>query len=179
MKLKCSNKKKYYIPNLITSSRILLTLLFVYVYFLNFFELSIILYAIAVFTDIIDGIIARKLNVCSLFGSYFDVTADFLLIFSIFIVFVLDGIYPLWLLFLIGFMFFQFIITSRLKKPIYDPIGKYMLTILTIMVFITFIPTESSICNVNCVVFAGFSIASLISRFKALKESSTLDKKLQ
>jgi phosphatidylglycerophosphate synthase len=145
---------------------------------MNFLALTVIIFALAVVTDIIDGIVARKLNVCSSFGSYFDVAADFLLIFVVFITFLLDGLYPIWLLFLIGFMFFQFIITSRLKQPIYDPVGKYLFLILIIIVFITFISTKSLLCSINCIVFAGFSMVSLISRFKSLNGLSNKEEKL-
>ncbi|MFW9942580.1 MAG: CDP-alcohol phosphatidyltransferase family protein [Candidatus Thorarchaeota archaeon] len=177
MKRVCFEKYHYYLPQTITASRILLTILFFYLYFMDLLALAIICFTLAVITDIIDGIIARKLGVCSIFGSYFDFTADFLLIIIVFIAFVLNGIYPIWFIFLIGFMFFQFIITSRLKKIIYDPVGKYLFLILIIIVFITFISDETSICSINCVVFSGFSIASLISRFKNLKELPALDKK--
>ncbi|MFX1427247.1 MAG: CDP-alcohol phosphatidyltransferase family protein [Promethearchaeota archaeon] len=171
MQESCGVKKNHYIPHSITISRIIFTILFLYVYFLTILGLAIIIFSIAVITDIIDGIIARKLNVCSSFGSYFDVLADFLLIFFVYISFVINGLYPFWLLILIGFMFIQFIITSRLKKPIYDPVGKYIFIILIIMVFITFISSESPVCNINCFVFLGFSTISLVSRFKSLKKS--------
>ncbi len=171
-----SIKQNYFILHSITISRILLAVLFSYVYFLPILWLAVIIFSIAVITDIIDGIIARKLDICTTFGSYLDVTADFLLIFIIYISFIIDGLYPIWLLFLIVFMFIQFVITSRLKKPIYDPIGRFIFLILIIMVFITFISSEYSICNINCFVFLGFSIISLISRFKSLNKSVIVEK---
>ncbi|MFX0082519.1 MAG: CDP-alcohol phosphatidyltransferase family protein [Candidatus Hodarchaeota archaeon] len=178
MKSSCTENYLYYLPQFITVFRIILSILYLNLYFMNIVLLTIAVFALAVITDIIDGNIARRLNVCSTFGSYFDVIADFLLIIIVFTAFVLDGVYPLWLLFLIGFMFFQFIITSRLKKPIYDPVGKYLFLVLIIIVVITLISNESLMCSINCVIFTGFSIASLISRSRSLKDRSKIEEKL-
>ena len=59
------------------------------------------------------------------FGAYFDATVDFIFIIGMFRIFVTAELYPYWVLPLILFAFLQFMITSSLKKEIYDPIGKY------------------------------------------------------
>ena len=160
-----------YIPHILTSLRIVFTFSFIFVYFIDIISLALFLFIFAVVTDILDGIIARKLGVCSTFGSYFDVTADFFLIISAFIVFVIDGFYPYWLLILIGFMFLQFLLSSRYKKLIYDPVGKFLFLLLIIIVFITFISADPLVCGISCITFIGFCIVSLITRYSSLNNS--------
>lgn len=168
-----------YIPHILTTLRIAITFSFLYLYFLNFISLTISIFVFAVITDIFDGIIARRLDVCSIFGSYFDAVADFFLIITVFIVFVIDGIYHYWLLILIGFMFMQFLITSRFEKLIYDPVGRYIFLFLIIIVFITFISAHPLVCSINCVMFIGFCIVSLISRYSSLSNSLKNSKKMR
>ena len=167
-----SIKYKYifFIPQIITGIRIILCFLFLYIYLIHFIEFAIIVLGIAVATDIIDGKLARKLDVCTKFGFYFDVIADFLLIFNVFTAFVIEGIFPVWLLLLISFMFFQFIITTNFKKPVYDPIGKYLFLILIIVAFITFFSIEPIVCSINCFFLLGFSVISLILRYYSLSK---------
>ena len=126
----------------------------------------------AIFTDIVDGIIARKLKVTSGFGGYFDVITDFFLIIMAFIVFVLKGIYHFWIVLLIGFMFFQFIVSSRLKGPIYDPVGKklflFFLIIIIIILLVPF-PLVCYICLISTVVYCAIAF---ITRYISLYYSS-------
>jgi len=80
---------------------------------------------LAIFSDFLDGRIARRMGVASKFGAYFDATVDFIFIICIFRVFVTIGLYPFWLLPLILFVYIQFLVTSFFFVKIYDPIGKY------------------------------------------------------
>ena len=131
--------EEFLLPQILTGVRIPLAFLIVVLLFINQFLITFILLLVACFTDIIDGIVARKLDVTSDFGGYFDVSADFSLVLIVFIGFVIELVYPFWIIILISFMFFQFIISSRSNKPVYDPVGKYLGTIHLIVIGSTLI----------------------------------------
>ena len=88
------------------------------------------LFLLACATDLLDGYLARRLGASSNLGAYFDVTADFFVIMTAFVAFVVISIYPFWLLGIIAFMFAQFMATSKLGRPVYDPIGRHYGTFL-------------------------------------------------
>ena len=163
---------RFYIPQTITASRIIFTILFFYAYFTDLIIFTFIWFISAIFTDIIDGIIARKLKVISGFGGYFDVVTDFFLIIMALIAFVIKGIYHFWLLILIGFMFFQFILSSRLKGPIYDPVGKKLFLFLTIIIVIILLvpmPIVCFICLISTIIYCAIAF---ITRYISLYYSS-------
>ena len=56
--------------------------------------LVLILFAIASFTDYLDGHIARKHNLITSFGKFIDTIADKLLVNTMFILFAVDGVVP-------------------------------------------------------------------------------------
>jgi len=57
------------------------------------------------------------------FSDYEDYN-DVPMVLAAFSAFVIKGVYPFWTLLLIGAMFLQFILTSGLRRPVYDPVGK-------------------------------------------------------
>lgn len=164
-----SFNKKFLIPQIITALRIVIIPPLLIFLFNDLIIESFILFTISWITDIIDGISARKLDVTSTFGAYFDATADFIFIFVLFFAFVLKEIYPFWILIIIGFMFLQFILTSRQKKPVYDPIGKYSGLFLYVIIGITLFFSDLFIYNILLIAMLGFFVISLISRYIALR----------
>jgi len=92
------------IPNILTFARLALTIVVLIMillappYYANgevpfpgFLDIAFILFVIAGLTDIIDGTIARKLNVTSKFGRMMDPLADKILICGAFICFAIIG----------------------------------------------------------------------------------------
>ena len=80
-----------WLPNLLTSSRILLGPLFLNFLFSDFSHgklLALIVFMIASITDALDGKIARKHDVVSKFGIFFDPLADKFLVLSAFYSFI-------------------------------------------------------------------------------------------
>ncbi|CCV64171.1 CDP-alcohol phosphatidyltransferase [Alteracholeplasma palmae J233] len=79
-------KRYFSVPNIITMSRIMLTII---LYFLVNDGVFIYIYAITGFTDILDGYLARKLKTESKFGSKLDSVADmFLFVFIMYFIFI-------------------------------------------------------------------------------------------
>ena len=102
--------KYKWIPNFLTSTRILLVPVFLYCLFSDFSHgklLALIVFVVAAITDAYDGKIARKYNIESKFGIYFDPLADKLLVLSAFYGFmflpVLSTTVKLWMIILISF----------------------------------------------------------------------------
>ena len=114
------------IPNLISSLRIIVLPHLIYSFNHGYTPLVYILFLFAIGTDLIDGYIARKLNVQSKVGAYLDVTVDFIFISGMYFVFISKGLYSPWLLVIISAIFILFILTNiYYGRTIYDQIGKY------------------------------------------------------
>ena len=102
--------KYKWIPNFLTSTRILLIPVFLYCLFTDFSHgklLALIVFLSAAITDAYDGKIARKYDIVSKFGVFFDPLADKLLVLSAFYGFmflpVLSTTVKLWMIILISF----------------------------------------------------------------------------
>ena len=111
---------------MITSLRVVAFPLLIYAFNQEIKAATYALFLFAVSTDFLDGYVAKKLETTSMLGSYFDVTADFLFVSGMFLVFILEGFYPSWILLLTIFVFSQFMLTSVYSKhAFYDTVGKY------------------------------------------------------
>ena len=102
--------KYKWIPNFLTSTRILLVPVFLYFLFADFSHgklLALIVFIAAAVTDAYDGKIARKHNIVTKFGIFFDPLADKFLVLSAFYAFmffpVLSTTVKLWMIILISF----------------------------------------------------------------------------
>ncbi len=152
------------VPTGITAFRIVLSILFFYLLLNGIKIWAIGIFILAIATDAFDGYFARKLGVSSDTGAYFDIIADFILVLSAFLTFIIIGIYPYWLLILIILVFLQFILTSRFNVLIYDPVGKYYGAFLFAIILITLVSPET-FYNVLLVITIIFTIISLVSRY--------------
>lgn len=106
------------IPNVLTVTRILLTPGFVMAYVNQRFDLAWWLFAVAGFTDALDGFLARVLHQRSRLGSMLDPLADKILLDTSFVCLALQGWLPSWLAILVvsrdviivgGLMLLQFL----------------------------------------------------------------------
>ena len=124
------------------------------------------IFLLAVFTDVLDGYVARRVGGVSipLLGAYSDATADLFLILAAFSAFSTEGLYPFWVLPLFTLMFIQFVLTSRLDRPIYDPVGKYYGIFLFGAIGVTLVLPDTVVCRAVLVGILGFTAASVISR---------------
>ena len=99
-----------WLPNFLTSTRILLVPVFLYCLFSDFSHgklWALIVFVTAAITDAYDGKIARKHNIITKFGIFFDPLADKFLVLSAFYAFmffpVLSTTVKLWMIILISF----------------------------------------------------------------------------
>jgi len=83
-------------PNLVTYSRIVLTVPIIFLLESKHYVSALVIFLIAAFTDYLDGYLARMLNQISETGKVMDQVADKILVTSVFIA-LIDEI-PLWLI---------------------------------------------------------------------------------
>lgn len=98
------------LPNKLTMLRILLIPVMVILYYIPYLKettiflnvsllylLEAIIFAVASFTDFLDGNIARKRNLVTTFGKFADPLADKMLVFTAMSIFLADGTMPLFI----------------------------------------------------------------------------------
>ncbi len=156
------------IPNALTYFRFIAAVLFFYTFLNDFILISLLLIVLAGITDILDGYIARKLDSTSNKGAYLDVISDFALIITCFLAFVIKGWYNPLILILIITMFILFIITSGLKKPVYDPVGKYLGAYLMVMILISLLFEVLLIREILLVILVIIWLISVTSRIYSI-----------
>lgn len=101
------------IPNMLTLLRFFLIPVIIFLIYSSNSDLifvSLIIFVFAVITDYFDGLIARKFNQKSVFGTFFDPIVDKLLILSIFFVFSNLGLISIWIPLL--FLFRELFVTG-------------------------------------------------------------------
>jgi Phosphatidylglycerophosphate synthase len=155
---------KALVPSGISALRLVALPIFLYYFAAGNILACILVFGLAQVTDLIDGYAARKLQVASKAGAYFDVVTDFVFIAGIFTAFTLSGYYPLWIMALIVGSFAQFIISSIYTKKLYDPLGKYIGSVLYIAIGLTLLSPTPAIFTVVEVGFPVFALTSFVSR---------------
>lgn len=73
---------KKYIPNILTTYRLIVALLIPFLFFKGYYNILSVLFIIALLSDAIDGILARRWNVTSNYGKICDAVGDKLLALS-------------------------------------------------------------------------------------------------
>jgi len=160
-----SRRCRAVIISTIIAVRVICAVLFLYTFHNDLRLWALCLFLCACFTDAIDGYLARVWAVSPSLGAYFDAGADFFLTLMAFSAFVIKGIYPFWTLAIISAMFLQFVLTSGLRQPLYDPVGKYYGVFLYSAIGITLAFPQDAIYNGMPVIISAFTIISAASRF--------------
>ena len=94
------------IPNILTIIRFLLIPVIAFLLYSknpSYILLSILLFLIAITSDWLDGFIARKRKMISVFGTFFDPIVDKILVLTILFIFVDLKLIPLWIVLLLLF----------------------------------------------------------------------------
>ncbi len=152
------------VPSAITAVRLGFVPLLVFLVSNRLLFYGATLFLFLLLTDFLDGYLARKLGVSSKFGTYFDVTADFTLVFSMFLAFGSEGFYAEWVLILVAAVFAEFVLTGLSSSKTYDPVGKYYGSLLYGATGLRFIFAGQFFYSVVTVGVAAFSVASILSR---------------
>ena len=93
------------IPNILSVFRICLVPVFIVVYFSDAYDTKMypaLVYAIASFSDFLDGFLARKLKASSKLGMILDPLGDKLMTISVMVCITIDGIIPFWAVLIAG-----------------------------------------------------------------------------
>jgi len=90
------NDRIFTIPNILSTLRIFLVPFLIFAMNAKDYSLALKIIIIAGITDSVDGIIARKFNQISKFGTFLDPLADKILILSIMAVFYIQELVPRW-----------------------------------------------------------------------------------
>ncbi len=157
--------KKQTIPWAVTSLRLVVLPFLIYSFNQEIRVAAYALFLFVICTDFLDGYLAKKLEVTSRLGSYFDVTADFLFVSSMFLTFIFKRVYPLWIFLLIVFVFVQFMLTSFYsKRAVYDPVGKYYGSLMYGGIGLTLLFPEQLVYSIVTIGIVVFTMVSLFSR---------------
>ena len=155
-------------PNLLTSTRILLVPVFLYCLFSDFSHgklLALFVFILASVTDAYDGILARRYNIVSKFGTFLDPLADKFLVLSAFYGFmflpVLSTTVKLWMIILISFRDILVTVLRTIMEykgvtMITSKLGKFkttlqILTITSILIFLILKSYQIDLPDVNTV----------------------------
>jgi phosphatidylglycerophosphate synthase len=158
--------KKQTIPWIITSLRVVALPFLLYSFNQQIQVATYTMFLFAICTDFLDGYAAKKLEATSTLGSYFDVTADFLFVSGMFLTFILEDVYPNWILLLIVTVFVQFMLTSLYsKRTIYDPVGKYYGSLMYGGIGLTLLFPEQLVYSI---VTTGIVVSTIVSLFSRL-----------
>ena len=90
-----------HVPNILTTIRLLLIPVIFYYALQENYIIAVVFLTLSGLTDVLDGVIARKFNFITDFGTLFDPLADKLTQVSTLIVLVIQGIIPLWILIIV------------------------------------------------------------------------------
>jgi CDP-diacylglycerol---glycerol-3-phosphate 3-phosphatidyltransferase len=165
-----SINKKFILTG-ITFIRIILSPFFFFTIMNDLYMYSICIFILAGASDVIDGLYARNYGLNSSNGAYYDITSDFIFVFAGFSAFVTKGIYPYWVLIIIFIMFLQFLVTSKSRIQIYDPVGKYYGSFLYLMIIISLIIINPLLYSTLTILLIIFTSTSLISRLIFIKKN--------
>lgn len=94
------------LPNQLTTLRIILTPIFLFLFLSNnsdFKQISLLVFTIAAITDWYDGWLARKFNYITTWGKFMDPLADKILTSAAFFAFVIIGVLELWMVLIVVF----------------------------------------------------------------------------
>jgi cardiolipin synthase len=89
------------IPNLVTFSRIVLTIPVVWLLYRGDYWPALVLLAVAGLTDALDGYLVRRYGWHTELGRWLDPAADKILMLGIYLAVTLSGLLPIWLLLLV------------------------------------------------------------------------------
>lgn len=125
---------------------------------------ALVVFIAVCLTDLVDGQLGKRRGTRSIWGPYGDAIADFLVALLGFTAVVLDGVYPAWLLGVIIVMFAQFVVTSGVERPVYDPVGKYYGVLLFAALGVSLLHPHPAVTQAVLVGIVAVTVVTLTSR---------------
>jgi CDP-diacylglycerol--glycerol-3-phosphate 3-phosphatidyltransferase len=133
------------LPNILTTLRILVTPILIYLIHLQIYNVAIVIFALSImFTDFLDGYLARKYKLVSNYGKLMDPIADKIFVFGILSVFLMQN--QIFLLSYLIALFREFLVSAirmlALEKNLViaaDKYGKIKTVLQFVFIFVTFI----------------------------------------
>ena len=164
-------KFKKWIPNILTSSRILLTPIIVYLGLTNHIKILIGIAIIVAFTDSLDGLLARRWKVESETGAKLDAIADKVLIIGLLIILIIRNhsfFYVLILECIIAFLNLYFYLRKGVANSLMIGKLKTWIVFVTIIFGLMDILFHSWNVPINCLIYFTvlWQICSLLSYIK-------------
>ncbi|MAV16105.1 MAG: CDP-diacylglycerol--glycerol-3-phosphate 3-phosphatidyltransferase [Candidatus Marinimicrobia bacterium] len=154
------------LPNILTIFRILITPIFLFCLFNDFYGskfYSLFLFILASVTDAFDGYYARKNNLVSKLGIFLDPLADKILVSSAFISFAILGYIDYWMF---AIIFFRDIFVTLLRMVMIK--NGYSMTTSKIAKSKTFIQVSVIIFTLSAISISGFNWFSLHPLFSSI-----------
>ncbi len=163
------------LPSAVTTIRLAAAPAFLFAFLDRPPPLAAVLYVLAVLTDLLDGVLARRLGAVSGAGGYYDAIADFIFIASAFSAFCAKGWYG-WPVFLpIAASFACFVLSSGAKRPVYDPVGKRIGAFLMLVIGINLLCPLPLLLKSCFVLIIFVCVASIAFRVAYLARSGRGD----
>ncbi len=157
---------KKYIPNILTSMRLILTPIIIYLGLTNHYKILIALAVVTALTDAIDGFLARKWQVTSDLGAKLDAIADKTLAIGLLIILIIKNhafFYVLILESLIGILNVYFFFRKGVAASLL--VGKFKTWIIFITIILGFVGIVFPPFDTNLFIYitVGLQIVTLIS----------------
>lgn len=161
-----------WIPNALTFLRIVLIIPFAGALLEGNYRLSLVIFAIAAVTDVLDGFLARYFNWHSRLGAIADPLADKALLISAFMMLTYTGILPFWLFALVlgrdlvivagGLMYHYGVGRFEMEPSIPGKINTFtqVLVVLAIIVLMAGLPMQLWVMEVGILLVAASAIFS-------------------
>ena len=166
---------KGFLANLITFSRIAFLPFLIISELQEKYVQSLIIILLISMSDIIDGMVAKQAESNCKGGDIFDIVADFMVVLSIFMLWYLKQMVPVYIIFLILFSFITFGYISFLKKKIVkNKIGKYVGAVcflgITVIIFtrLYFKEIYISLQNLVVLIISIYLIISIIENVRSI-----------
>ena len=163
------------IPNILTIFRLCLIPVYILIFAIEgeTKELAAIIFIAASITDVLDGYIARKYNMCTKTGQLLDPLADKLMQLTVVISLVISGILPVWFVVVLAVKEFLLILggiflyakKTYVKSNILGKLNTIVLFIAIVLIF--FIHTSETVSNVILGISTIFNFIAIVSYFYA------------
>ncbi len=155
----------------LSSSRLLFGLLFLYVVIFNFNVIGlIIVFALCVLSDVLDGYLARRNALSSNQGARVDVIFDFLFIILSTLSLVLINLIPVWFLVVIALKLIEFFITSGSDGLKYEKFGTFVALMFYAFPLVAILINSKNILLILSIIITICAIASSTLRIKNKSE---------